>query len=257
MEPTIQQVGDYRYTDEGTGEPLVILHGLFGALSNFASVREHFSKRFRVLTPMLPIYELPLRKTSAKEISKHIKGFVDELGLEKVHLLGNSLGGHVALIFTKNHLDRVASMTLTASSGLYENAFGNSFPRREDKEYIRNKVAVTFHDPKHATDELVDECFEAVNNRDKVLRILSIAKSAIRHNMESDLHEMTIPSCIIWGKNDIVTPPDVAELFHEKLPDSDLFWIDECGHAPMMEHPNQFNEILQKWYDARGIGVNS
>ena len=75
--------------------------------------------------------------------------------------------------------------------------------------------------------------------------------------MESDLHEMIIPSCIIWGKNDIVTPPDVAELFHEKLPDSDLFWIDECGHAPMMEHPNQFNEILQKWYDARGIGVNS
>ena len=255
MESTVLESGKYKYLDEGTGEPLVILHGLFGALSNFESVREQFSKRFRVLTPMLPIYDLPLRKTSAKEIAKHIKDFVDELNLEKVHLLGNSLGGHVALIFTKNHLDRVASMTLTASSGLYENAFGNSFPRREDKDYIRNKVSVTFFDPKHATDELVEECFEAVNDRNKILRILSIAKSAIRHNMESDLPDMSIPSCIIWGKNDIVTPPDVGELFHEKLPDSDLFWIDECGHAPMMEHPEEFNKILASWYDARGIGV--
>jgi len=255
MESTVLESGKYKYLDEGTGEPLVILHGLFGALSNFESVREHFSKRLRVLTPMLPIYDLPLRKTSAKEIAKHIKGFVDELNLEKVHLLGNSLGGHVALIFTKNHLDRVASMTLTASSGLYENAFGNSFPRREDKDYIRNKVSVTFFDSKHATDELVEECFEAVNDRNKILRILSIAKSAIRHNMESDLPDMSIPSCIIWGKNDIVTPPDVGELFHEKLPDSDLFWIDECGHAPMMEHPEEFNKILASWYDARGIGV--
>lgn len=255
MESTVLELGKYKYLDEGTGEPLVILHGLFGALSNFESVREYFSKRFRVLTPMLPIYDLPLRKTSAKEIAKHIKGFVDELNLEKVHLLGNSLGGHVALIFTQNHLDRVASMTLTASSGLYENAFGNSFPRREDKDYIRNKVSVTFFDPKHATDELVEECFEAVNDRNKILRILSIAKSAIRHNMESDLPDMSIPSCIIWGKNDIVTPPDVGELFHEKLPDSDLFWIDECGHAPMMEHPEEFNKILASWYDARGIGV--
>ena len=255
MESTVLESGKYKYLDEGTGEPLVILHGLFGALSNFESVREYFSKRFRVLTPMLPIYDLPLRKTSAKEIAKHIKDFVDELNLEKVHLLGNSLGGHVALIFTKNHLDRVASMTLTASSGLYENAFGNSFPRREDKDYIRNKVSVTFFDPKHATDELVEECFEAVNDRNKILRILSIAKSAIRHNMESDLPDMSIPSCIIWGKNDIVTPPDVGELFHEKLPDSDLFWIDECGHAPMMEHPEEFNKILASWYDARGIGV--
>ena len=253
MESAVIESNGFRYLDEGKGEPLVILHGLFGALSNFNSVRSHFSKRFRVLTPMLPIYELPLRKTSAKEIANHIKEFVDHLALEKVHLLGNSLGGHVGLIFTKNHIERVASLTLTASSGLYENAFGNSFPRREDKEYIRNKVAVTFHDPKHATDELVEECFEAVNDRNKILRILSIAKSAIRHNMEDDLPNMDIPACVIWGRNDIVTPPDVAALFHAKLPDSDLFWIDKCGHAPMMEHPEEFNVVLEKWYDARGI----
>ena len=202
---------------------------------------------------MLPIYELPMMSTSAKNLAKHIEGFVDELELGKVHLLGNSLGGHVGLIFTRDNRDRVASLSLTASSGLYENAFGNSFPRREDKTFIQEKVALTFFDPKHATDELVDECFEAVNSREKVLRILSIAKSAIRHNMSKDLPEMKIPVCLIWGRNDIITPPEVAEDFHKGFPDSELFWIDDCGHAPMMEHPDAFNRILEGWYRSRGL----
>ena len=255
MEPlTIIERGEYKYVEAGSGEPLVVLHGLFGALSNFADVFDHFSDRFRVIIPMLPIYELPMLSTSAKNLAKHIEGFVDELALEKVHLLGNSLGGHIGLIFTRDNLDRVASLSLTASSGLYENAFGNSFPRREDKTFIRDKVAVTFFDPKHATDALVDECFEAVNSREKILRILAIAKSAIRHNMSKDLPSMNIPVCLIWGRNDIITPPEVAEEFHAGFPDSDLFWIDECGHAPMMEHPKQFNTILDAWFAGRGIG---
>lgn len=251
--PEILVRGDYRYVEAGEGEPLVLLHGLFGALSNFEAVLAHFSQHFRVIIPMLPIYELPMLKTSAAAIAKHIAGFVDDLGLGQFHVLGNSLGGHVALIYTRDHLDCVKSMTLTASSGLYENAFGNSFPRREDKSFIREKVAVTFFDPKHATEELVDECFEAVNSREKVLRILAIAKSAIRHNMTKDLPSMDIPVCLIWGRNDVITPPEVAEDFQKGLPDAELFWIEECGHAPMMEHPERFNELLDAWMRGRGF----
>jgi 2-hydroxy-6-oxonona-2,4-dienedioate hydrolase len=253
---TIQERGPFKWIATGEGETLIVLHGLFGALSNFKDVQREFSGRFEVVIPMLPIYELPMLKTSAKRIAEHIADFIDEMGYEKVHLLGNSLGGHVGLIYTRDHLEKVASLTLTASSGLYENAFGNSFPRREDKEFIKNKVAVTFYDPKHATDELVDECFEAVNNREKVLRILSIAKSAIRHNMAKDLPAMTIPVCLIWGKNDSITPPEVAEDFLKGFPDADLFWIDECGHAPMMERPEEFNAILSSWYNKRGIAAS-
>jgi pimeloyl-ACP methyl ester carboxylesterase len=58
---------------------------------------------------------------------------------------------------------------------------------------------------------------------------------------------MKLPACLIWGKDDNVTPPDVAEEFHELLPNSELNWIDECGHAPMMEHPDKFNDILEVW----------
>lgn len=254
MDDNLITSGEYRYvqsSEEGT--PLVLLHGLFGALSNFELLFDHFAGKMRVMIPMLPLYELPLAQTGAKSLSKFVEGFINHMGLDKVHLLGNSLGGHVGLIYTRKHPDRVASLTLTASSGLYENAFGSSFPRREDKEFIRRKVGETFFDPSHATDELVDECFSIVNDRARVLRILAIAKSAIRHNMASDLPEMKQPTCLIWGRNDTITPPNVAEEFERLFPDANLFWIDNCGHAPMMEHPEQFNSILSDWYKKRGI----
>jgi len=163
------------------------------------------------------------------------------------------LGGHVALVYTKLHLEKVSGLILTASSGLYENAFGSSFPRREDKEFIRQKVAVTFYDPAHATDELVDECFAVVNDRNRVLRILALAKSAIRHNMAQDLQNMHTPACLIWGKNDTITPPEVAEEFLKLLPQAELFWIDQCGHAPMMEHPETFNTLLRNWLTKKSL----
>lgn len=253
MTEKLREEGKFRYIEEGEGEPLILLHGLFGALSNFEEVVAHFSNRYRVVIPMLPLYDLPVLETSAKSIAKYLDKFIKFKGYEKVMLLGNSLGGHVALIYTRKHPEMVKALILTASSGLYENAFGSSFPRREDKEFIRKKVAVTFYDPKHATDELVEECFEVVNDRNRVLRILAIAKSAIRHNMAKDLPKMEMPACLIWGKNDTITPPEVAHEFHEKLPDSELFWIDQCGHAPMMEHPETFNRILEGWLDKRGF----
>ena len=214
MDYQLKEEGAYRYIEEGSGEPLILLHGLFGALSNFKEVVEHFSATKKVLIPMLPLYTMPLLTTGVKSLSEFLHEFIEFKGFQQVHLLGNSLGGHVALIYTRSHPERVKSLTLTASSGLYENAFGSSFPRREDKEFIRNKVAVTFYDPKHATDELVDECFEIVNDRNRVLRILALAKSAIRHNMAKELPAMKFPVCLIWGKNDTITPPEVAVEFH-------------------------------------------
>jgi pimeloyl-ACP methyl ester carboxylesterase len=243
----IKEEGKFKYIERGEGKPLILLHGLFGALSNFREVLDTFSENYKVVIPMLPLYDLPVLNTSAKSIAGYVHEFIEFKGFKDVNLLGNSLGGHVALIYTKKHGANVNSLILTASSGLYENAFGSSFPRREDKNFIREKVALTFYDPNHATDELVDECYDIVNDRARVIRILAIAKSAIRHNMAKDLPEMKMPSCLIWGKNDTITPPEVADDFHKRLPNSSLYWIDKCGHAPMMEHPQEFNEILGAW----------
>lgn len=253
MDYPIKEESGYRYIEQGEGNVILLLHGLFGALSNFREVIEYFSKTHKVVIPMLPLYTMPMLSTGVKSLSHFLHDFIQHKKWDKVNLLGNSLGGHVALVYSKEHPDRVQSLILTASSGLYENAFGSSFPRREDKEFIRKKVALTFYNPDHATDELVDECFEVVNDRNRVLRILALAKSAIRHNMAKDLPNMKMPTCLIWGKNDTITPPEVAEEFNQLLTNSTLYWIDQCGHAPMMEHPQQFNTLLDGWMKAHNL----
>jgi len=139
----------------------------------------------------------------------------------------------------------VRSMVLTGSSGLYENAFGGTFPRRGSYDFVKEKVEYTFYDPKTATKELVDEVFETVNDRHRVIRILAMAKSAIRHNMKKDLRKIEIPVSLIWGRDDKITPPEVAIEFSEELPDAELHWIEHCGHAPMMERPDEFNRVLK------------
>lgn len=251
MEVNIIEENGFSYLEQGEGEPIIVLHGLFGALSNFREVLNHFSKRYKVIIPLLPLYTMPIIDTNVKNLGRYITEFMDFKQIKKAHILGNSLGGHVALIYAAKHLDRIHSMILTGSSGLYENTLGGSFPRRGSYDFVREKVAVTFYDPKHATKELVDECFDIVNDNGKAVRVISLAKSAIRHNMGNDLPNMNVPVCLIWGKNDTITPPDVAEEFKEILPDADLFWVDECGHAPMMEHPQLFNQIMSDWLDKR------
>lgn len=234
----------FKYIEAGKGETLVLLHGLMGELSNWEPVIDHFKDRYHVVVPILPIYELPILTLGVRSLSKYIHKFLKFKKLNQVVLIGNSLGGHVGLVFTIAHQENVKALVLTGSSGLYENAFGGSFPKRESYDYIREKVEYTFYDPATATKELVDEVFKTVNERSRVIRILALAKSAIRHNMSKDLSRITIPVSLIWGKQDKVTPPEVAEEFHHLLPNSELNWVDKCGHAPMMERPEVFNEYL-------------
>lgn len=248
MKYTLKKENGYSYLESGEGTPLIILHGLMGNLSNFDGVFDHFSDLgYQVIMPELPIYTLPLLKTNVKNLSKFIKDFVKFKGLDNYILMGNSLGGHIALFHTKLNPKNVSGLVLTGSSGLYENSMGESYPKRGDYEYIKKKAEDVFYDPEIATKEVVDDVFETLNNRNKLIRTIAIAKSAIRHNMGKDLPKMSLPTCLIWGKNDTVTPPDVAEEFHKLLPNSELHWIDKCGHAPMMESPEKFNELLEPW----------
>lgn len=244
MDYEIKQSGKFKYVEEGTGEPLVLLHGLFGALSNFKDLVEHFRKSHRVIIPLLPLYDLTILETSVGGLAKYVHKFFDAQKLRNVHLLGNSLGGHVGLVFALKHPELMKTITLTGSSGLFENGMGETYPKRGDYNYVQKKTELTFYDPKIANKELVDEVFSITNNRLKVIKIIALARSAIKHNLGDELNQIKQPVCLIWGKNDTITPPMVAEEFHKLLPTSELHWIDKCGHAPMMEVPVEFNVIL-------------
>ncbi len=254
MDNELQQQGKFSFIERGEGTPLIILHGLMGGLSNFDGVANYFPEQgYKVVIPELPIYSMPLLKTNIKNITTFIKDFITSQGYDKVILLGNSLGGHIGLLTTKLYPELVKGLVITGSSGLYESAMGDSYPKKGDFEYIKKKAQDVFYDPAVATDDIVQDVYETIKDRNKLIRILSIAKSAIRHNMAKDLPNMHQPTCIIWGKQDDVTPPNVAEEFDRLLPDSDLYWIDKCGHAAMMEHPDLFNEILHEWLKKKAL----
>ena len=241
--------GGFKYLTCGKGDPIIILHGLMGGLANFEGFISHFPKLgYKIFMPELPIYTAPLLDTNVKYFAKFINNFIRFLNLEKVILVGNSLGGHVGLLHAKLYPEYTKALVLTGSSGLYENSMGDTYPKRGDYNFIKKKTEDVFYSPDTATKEVVDEIFESVNDRRKVIKILAMAKSAIRHNMSKDLPNIKIPVALIWGENDKVTPPDVAEAFNKLLPDSKLYWIKKCGHAPMMEHPDQFNQVIEKWF---------
>jgi pimeloyl-ACP methyl ester carboxylesterase len=244
MNYEIKQQDKFKYLEEGEGEPLLLLHGLFGALSNFADLIEHFKKSYKVVVPLLPLFDLDIFHTSVGGLQKHVHKFIEMKGYENIHLLGNSLGGHVALVHVLKHPERIKTLILTGSSGLFENGMGDSYPKRGDKEYIRKKTELTFYDPAMATEELVDEVFEITNNRLKVIKIIALAKSAIRNNLGEELNGIKQPTLLVWGNNDTITPPFVAKEFNKLIPNSELHFIDKCGHAPMMEVPGEFNKVL-------------
>ncbi|HZH01071.1 MAG TPA: alpha/beta hydrolase [Flavisolibacter sp.] len=247
MQYNIQQQDKFKFIEEGEGEPLVLLHGLFGALSNFKDLIEYFRHHYKVVVPMLPLFELDILHTTVGGLAKHVHKFLELRDYKNVHLLGNSLGGHVGLVHVLKHPERIKSLTLTGSSGLFENGMGDSYPKRGDYDYIKKKTEITFYDPAMATEELVNEVFEITRNRLKVIKIIALAKSAIRNNLGEELNNIQQPTLLVWGQNDTITPPFVAREFQRLIPNSELHFIDKCGHAPMMEQPQAFNEVLHKF----------
>ena len=244
----IKEEGKFKWIEEGKGgHPIILLHGLMGGCDNFGEMVDFISEKYHVYGLDLKLFKGRLLKVSVKDLSDYLYKFMNQLGIKSAVLIGNSMGGHIALIFAKEHPEMVDGMILTGSSGLFENSLGSSFPRRGDKDYIRTKAEEVFYDPKVATNELVDRVFAIANNRISVLKLLGYAKSAIRHNMANDISKITKPTCLIWGAEDKVTPPHVADEFHKLLPNSELNWIPLCGHAAMWEHPKEFSKIVLKF----------
>ncbi|MEM6628646.1 MAG: alpha/beta hydrolase [Bacteroidota bacterium] len=245
MTPEIQTVDRFQYVERGEGPIIIVLHGLFGALSNFNSVLDEFSQSCRVIIPLIPLYQKGVKITLTIDgLTDFIEEFVAVKGLSAFSLLGNSLGGHVALAYTLRNPEKIETLILTGSSGLFETGMGVGFPRRSNYEFVEERVAYTFYSPNMATKDLVDEVYDIVNDNVKTLSVIKIARSAQRHNMSEEIHAIQAPTLLIWGLNDNITPPRVAHEFDKLIPNTELRFIDQCGHAPMMEQPEIFNKLM-------------
>lgn len=248
---SIQEREGFRYVDEGPRTslpPVVLLHGMLGDVDNWTSTIDALSGQgYRVVVPILPVYDLPMHKTSVPGLVDYVRQFFAAMTLGPVVLIGNSLGGHIALLYVLDHPEDVVGLILAGSSGIYELEMGSSTMRRRDRSFIRERAALTFFDPVHVTDELVDEMYEVVNDRGRALRLIKMARSAQNETVTSKLSAIDVPTLLVWGRNDSITPPDVAHEFERRMPRSTLHFIDECGHAPMIEHPDRFNATTLDW----------
>ncbi len=225
---------------------IILLHGLFGSLSNWNGVIDHFGSNHNIYIPLLPILD-EHKEDNLEYLVNFLNTYIDNAGLKNVILVGNSLGGHVAILYTHRNLANVRSLVLTGSSGLYEKQTLGSFPKRHSKSFIREHVANTFYDPAIATDELVDAVFEIVGDNRKCLRIIKTSKKTQNSYVTDLLPQIKLPVLLIWGREDHITPPNVAEDFQRMLPDARLIYLSQCGHAPMMEKPYEFNKALESF----------
>tara|TARA_B100000900_G_scaffold345684_1_gene310163 strand:+ start:49 stop:786 length:738 start_codon:yes stop_codon:yes gene_type:complete len=244
-------ISNKNYIEKGKGNPIILLHGLFGALSNWKTVVNEFSKNHRVIIPKIPLTEINVKEANLESLTNFVKRFINKMKLKNFILIGNSLGGHIGLIYTILHPKKVKKLILTGSSGLYENSFGGSFPKRGDYNYINDRVNHTFYNPNILSKKYIDDVFDTLNDNAKCLNIITIARSAQRNNLAKKLYKITCPTLLVWGLNDTITPPSVAHQFHKLIPKSRLKFIDKCCHAPMMESPAKFNQLIKPFIEEK------
>lgn len=246
MKSRFAGIGKSIFVKKKMKQNIILLHGLFGSLSNWKYVVKDFNDTFNIYVPEIPIYD-DHKENILDSFVNNLAHFIDSRKLQDIILVGNSLGGHIAILYASKYPKKVKKLVLTGSSGLYENYSMGRFPRRHDYSYIEQQVLNTFYDSKFATKELIDEVFEILSDNKKCFKIIKTAKITQRSYTTDLLPLIDLPVLLLWGNEDTITPKRVAEEFNSLLPNSTLVYLSECGHAPMMEKPYEFNQLLREF----------
>jgi pimeloyl-ACP methyl ester carboxylesterase len=240
-------VARFRWLERGDGESVVLLHGLMGEMDHWDSTLEALGDFCRPIALELPIFDPGQADVSVPGLADHVRHFMERLELSPSVVVGNSLGGHVAIELALAQPGWVAGLILTGSSGLFERTFTRKVPHRPTAGYVRARMEEIFYDPTLVTPEWVESIQRMVTTPRLALRVLRAARAAKRHNVEERLGDIRVPTLIVWGKDDRITPPEVAERFHTRIPDAQLVYLPNCGHAPMLERPESFNAVVREW----------
>ena len=244
----MKEIDGMRYAEAGPASgapPVLLLHGMMGTVDNWKYLIPAVAEAgYRIVCPVLPMYSVPLRQAHLQGIVDFVHRFSEAAGLSNAVVTGNSFGGHVAAMYAMQFPERVKALVLSGASGIYEVEMSSSVMRRSDKNYLRPRVEKTFFDPAHVTDALLDDVIDIITDREKAIRLIKFARAVEKTPIKDSLGQISAPTLLIWGRQDEITPPDVAETFHEGIVTSELHWVDECGHVPMQEQPDIFNSLF-------------
>jgi len=235
--------------DIGEGpETVVFLHGLFGTPDHWRIVMNGIADRYRVIAPQMPVDPAPGRRQRGireiSDLSEMVARMIEQKQLDSFVLCGNSLGGLVALDLCISRPDFAKGLVLAGSAGLFERSPIRGLNSRPSREFIRSTISGILYNHDLVTEELVDEWHGALTNRDYARFVLRISRATRDRSVEDELADLRVPTLIIWGKNDEITPPSTAYEFHRRIEGAKLEFIDNCGHAPSWEQPEEFARLL-------------
>jgi pimeloyl-ACP methyl ester carboxylesterase len=226
---------------------LLLLHGMFGGAADWQACAAHLGTHWQVMAPDLPVLDLPHKETGIHSLVRHVEDLLDREFVDRVVIAGNSLGGHIALSLALRNPRRVAALVLTGSSGLFRRGFEGFVPRHPSKDWVHRKVREVFFEASHASQHLVDEVYATLTDARRVMKIVRMAKSAKHENLGETLHRVCCPVLLVWGNEDVITPPATAHEFKQHIPHAELHFIQHCGHAPNIEQPEALNRIVEQF----------
>jgi pimeloyl-ACP methyl ester carboxylesterase len=230
-------------------QTIVFLHGLFGTPEHWKPIMTSLADDYRVIALQLPVDNQPNRRAkgirSLDELIDYVADAIFELDLPPSVICGNSLGGLVSIELCLRYPERVTGLVLAGSAGLYERSLTSGVKPQPSREFVRSVASDIFADPGLITERMVDEWYQAVLDRDYVRFLLRVSRATRNRRLTHELRQLQVPTLIVWGRDDKVTPPAVAESFKRQIANAQLCYIDDCGHAPNLEQPAVFAELLR------------
>lgn len=236
-----------RVTEVGTGPAVVFLHGLVGLNDHWEGVVARACPHVRCVLLELPLLNLPREICSIGDVADLTQRFVGEHLDGPAVLVGNSFGGHVALRVALEHPEIVSGLVLAGSSGLIERSMVREVQIRPSRAWLSEKIGELFYDRAHMRNADLERAYSELSRRNCARAMVRLSRSARRNHLGEKIRALGAPTLLLWGRQDVVTPPEAAEQFHKLLPDSRLVWFDECGHVPMVEQPEGFATELVRF----------
>ncbi len=239
--------GNHVYMETGEGQPIIFCHGLFGSFRNFGQIGQELSSRFRVIVPCMPMYDAPLKKCTVEELAIYLEIFISDLGLKNCIVVGNSMGGGTVLKYAIHNLANVDKIILFASSGLSFIPMKGGYMKLKEISYVRDLLRDIFFDSSVLSEDEIYEVYKVMQNKQMLLRCLRFTSSTKRNFLHQDLKQLDIPTLVIWGNNDKVTPPFIGKEFESHIKNSTLHYLENCGHVPCYEKPTECLEIINEF----------